>query len=440
MSRYQLMPPNTQDAVFWKEFCDAIDYVWASEIDNPQKAFQLLRDTYALTYSGYGQPKKNSYPKNEYDTAEGTKVFDINNFFDFSRRPEQADFTVVADTQVIDLAFYGATNVQTGYPLNLIIIYYLLGDDYIQIPPAQFRVISPTQIEFNYVIAAGTTIKIVERISSAELSSQLRYLGFQFPDTEFINRASSYIASPALQVLASNFSNYLATTKGTRQFMDFYGFCLASEFEVVQLWTEKTELETKVSYWNNPAPYLYFYEKKFTTTLVTAQTSITLVDPYTITGLAVPTSTIDVYYKQPGETAKLLPAFYYYSIDQTTNLVTLNTSFKNPITGTNNLVAGTEIVVEYKRPKINYGALYTAGAAEIGNPVWQSGPWFPTSHVDLRYNLVKYGGSVNFNEIRKFFEYIANLNLVLRDVVLYETLSLPGLSVGGALQMKITQL
>lgn len=437
MARYKLMPPNFQDLTFWKEFCDAIDYVWKNEIDNPQKAFKLLRDTYAMTYVPYGELPDSSYPNNEYDPLEGTKIFDINNFFDFSRKAEEAEFTILADTNVVDLTTYSANNVQTGYPQTLVILYRWNGVKWTQVPPSQYKATSPTELTFSYTLLGGTQLKVVERISSPELSSQLRYLGFQFPNTEFISRASSIIGSPALQVLASNYGNYLAATKGTPQFFDFFGFCLASEFTVRRLWSEVTKPNATVGYQSQTAPYKYDTSLTFNEVVAPPtipQNSITLVTNIDIDIYPYPKSNVDVYTKAPLATTYTLRPLSDY--DPTPGVP----SSSNILTFTAPLAIGTEVLVLYKTSKIPYGVFREEGDPLIGTPVWLGGDWFPTSHVNLRYNLSKYGGSLDSNEIRQFFDYVSNLNLVLDSVILSDSGTIAPVNVGLAAKMKITQL
>lgn len=436
MARYRLMPPNFQDLDYWKEFCDAIDHVWKNEIDNPQKAFRLLRDTYAMTFTPYGQLPRSSYPNNEYDPIEGTQVFDINNFFDFSRKPEFAEFTLTSPTVVINLALYGATNVKTGFPQTLVILYRKQAGEWLQIPPSQYTATSNDLVEVNYIMPSGTDIKIVERISSPELSSQLRYLGFQFPKTEFISRASSVVGSPALQVLASNYGDYLNSTKGTPQVFDFFGFCLASEFTLKRLWTTRTKPQATINYLAQSAPY------RDNTTLTYAKT----VSPPTVPQNTIPLSVginvvtlpysgadASVYTRAPGEDYVLRTVSDYYPTPNVPAIVT-DLIFSTP------LPIGTDILVLYKNARLPYGTFYEEDDPIIGTPVWLGGDWFPTSHVNLRYSLAKYGGSLDSDEIRQFFNYVANLNLVLDQVILTDTVNLKPSGVGIAAQLKITQL
>lgn len=53
--RDRLLPPNYSDLDVWKDLADAIDTVFKDRIDNPQKLFFMLRDTFLYRYTEYGQ-------------------------------------------------------------------------------------------------------------------------------------------------------------------------------------------------------------------------------------------------------------------------------------------------------------------------------------------------------------------------------------------------
>ena len=57
----------------------------------------------------------------------------------------------------------------------------------------------------------------------------------------------------------------------------------------------------------------------------------------------------------------------------------------------------------------NYNKVYEVAAG--------SGGWYPTSHVDLFYDIFTYGSQLDINEVTKFFNYVAPINLVLNSVV-----------------------
>lgn len=70
--RDKLLPPNYTDLAVWKDLADAIDVVFKDRIDNPQKLFFLLRDTFSYRYTEYG-------------SEPATGLFDITNLFPFDK-------------------------------------------------------------------------------------------------------------------------------------------------------------------------------------------------------------------------------------------------------------------------------------------------------------------------------------------------------------------
>lgn len=295
--RYLLMPPNFQDLQFWYDATQAVDYVWADRIDNPQKVFPLLRDTYSFTYAGYNQ-------------EEPTGLFDVNDLFTFSRPAGSVEVTLSTTTDTVV-----TSPLNTGYPKNLVIVYKHDGTDYVYVPISQYVVQDGSTLKFNTALASGTKLKITERVPAVEMAQQLRFLGFQYQDTEFITRPTYIDNAHVLQMMAYNFGQYLNETKGTKDFMDFFGFCFSSVFQLKQLWSSANKGD------------------------------------------------------------------------------------------------------------ITYGAFLPEGDSGIGTPTWKGGTWFPTSHVNLYYDLFLYGQHIDVDGIRKFFDYAAPINLVLNEVVLTGTIS-----------------
>lgn len=58
----------------------------------------------------------------------------------------------------------------------------------------------------------------------------------------------------------------------------------------------------------------------------------------------------------------------------------------------------------------------------LNPPIYETGPdnggWYPTSHVDLVYDLMLFGSNIDFKAIQSFFNYVAPINLVLYRIVL----------------------
>lgn len=151
MSRDKLLSPNYQDLEVWKDLADAIDYVFKDKIDNPQKLFFLLRDTFPYRYTEYGQ-----------ETQSG--LFDVDNLFEFAKEDYMSvnnmlgfqytdTFFTRSDFQVIssNIASYYPDKVTPqfvnffGYSLNAIfdaqntwtedyVTFYVEGDPTIGLP------------------------------------------------------------------------------------------------------------------------------------------------------------------------------------------------------------------------------------------------------------------------------------------------------------------
>jgi len=73
----------------------------------------------------------------------------------------------------------------------------------------------------------------------------------------------------------------------------------------------------------------------------------------------------------------------------------------------------------------------------IGTPVYAGGTWFPTTHVNLRYDFVKFGLFTPYN-VRDFFYYIVPLAIVLNTIVFDSPVPLQQYSVAIAGLMTIT--
>lgn len=85
----------------------------------------------------------------------------------------------------------------------------------------------------------------------------------------------------------------------------------------------------------------------------------------------------------------------------------------------------------------DYVTFYKEGDPVIGTPVYRGGPWYPTTHVVLRYGFGPFIG-VDSASIIDFFYYFANINLVLWSVELVDDEANPMIvNVAGAATMDI---
>lgn len=454
MSRVSLLPPNYQDLEVWQDLFNSIDTVWLDNIDNPQRVFQLLLDTYNLTFSGYTEDEVSSWENDAVSSSE-TKVFGIKDFFNYtSKDSKSVIYTLNTTTNTLDLVQVANallvsrdTLPKTGWPQTLFVVSEMLPDGTWKPLPASTYGVSKTNadvITFSPARVSGTTLKIEERASSAELVKKLRNLGFLFNDTEFVNSVSRYPNSAALHILSSNFATYLATTKGTKSFMDFFSYCFSSQLRVHQLWAEQPETSASTQIFSNK-PALFFEEKTFIYDVLTPTNIFTLDDPYTVNKKGVILSDIEVSVEYDDGTANYIAPLYYYSVDGTSLTLQLNSLYKDIKTNNNSLPVGAKLNVKYKKPEILYGNLLRPDLDTIGTPVWLGGDFFPTSHVELEIDYSTFSNAVTTDDLRKFFNYVKNVNLVLREITFTIELDVGNLregsfNTGNSCMIKVTKL
>lgn len=62
----------------------------------------------------------------------------------------------------------------------------------------------------------------------------------------------------------------------------------------------------------------------------------------------------------------------------------------------------------------DYKTFVPEGSAQIGTKIYNGGTWYPTTHVEISYDAIKF--PVSFNKVIEFFYYIDPYNLVLKAV------------------------
>lgn len=70
-------------------------------------------------------------------------------------------------------------------------------------------------------------------------------------------------------------------------------------------------------------------------------------------------------------------------------------------------------------------------------PFYEGGTYFPTTHVDLRYDFAKFGLFTPYN-VRNFFDYIANLPIVLNSIIFDSRINVRPFNLAIKGQMTIT--
>ncbi len=86
----------------------------------------------------------------------------------------------------------------------------------------------------------------------------------------------------------------------------------------------------------------------------------------------------------------------------------------------------------------NYSTFLPEGDSGIGTPIYTGGTWYPTSHVDIHYDLEKYG-SLPVRQLADLFYYVAPINLVLRAITL-DASATANLKISMVGQMEVTIL
>jgi hypothetical protein len=68
-----------------------------------------------------------------------------------------------------------------------------------------------------------------------------------------------------------------------------------------------------------------------------------------------------------------------------------------------------------------YGPFIAEGEPGIGTPVWDGGTWFPTTHVQVGFDIVKFP-EASVTRLLSLFYALANYNLVIESVQIEGTL------------------
>jgi hypothetical protein len=406
MTRKVLLSHNLQEEETWENFGEIIDEVFNYNFDNPLKVLPTLRSTYSYSDVIFSTLDESQYLEVEPDLLTGSIYQAIGiNFLDSDfdsyiilktpvvpntvnnvnldtaiRLTRGTDYTINSENtftlinplvgnqylrvisnklntfDISDLYNYGneiqsglfqidfpdsnilnintATNLETnlpanlntGFPYNLLIVFLKIEDGSFQyLPPSNYNVISVDEIQiltlpYNPVDPGNPTdyllsdIRVVIRQPATEVTKKLRQLGFNYDNIEYVTRPSYVDNSHIVQTLADNYSNYIFTTSGTPQFLDYFQYASNSSFEIYKLWAQDNG-------------------------------DLTIYDNLT--------------------RENLLP--------------------------------------------LNFPKVYEVAEGDGG--------WYPTSHVDLFYDIFTYGSNVDINEVTKFFNYTAPINLVLNSVV-----------------------
>jgi len=393
-NRIKLLSPNLAELPVWKEFAEAIDEVFKDSIDDPQLVFRLLRDTFAFG------------PTEWVTRTESTpEVFDV---VDSPR------------------SVFGLSNIVTGYPgTSKIQIYQKATTDpdseYALISKYDYNGTSDKVVEFITPVAVGQTIKIARRENIPSGAFDIADLhNFHGPTNSYGPQEAT-----ALQTIFS--TGTIDTGYPTKNRLLVY---------------------TKPTMASPDSQYAFVPQSAY---YVSGQNEITF-----LSGQVAGTAVKIVEKPHSVELARKLNqlGFVYNDID----FLSLPTEYDNSdaiqilsdtlggyyihTKGTKNFadffgycfkaIFRVEQLWSYENGNDEYPVLLPAGNAGIGTPVWNGGTWYPTSHVNLYYDLAKFGNSLNEQAVKDFFVYISPINLVVAFVILEAAVDMGPMYFGGA--------
>lgn len=386
MKRYRLFSPNLQELPVWKDFSDTIDEVFKDGIDDPQVVLRLLRDTFA-----YGP-----YSYQELNDPSLEEVFNI-------RTP----------TTTIYLQ-----QIKTVYPNQTdVMVYQKATDapdsDYVMVSVPYYQVIELNGLQFTTPLAINQTIKVVPRPripqGTYDVNNLYNFSGpvpdelFQVYTVQFLFQAIFVLPASKTRLVtgAPSSNRLLVYTKLSGQSDVFYQFVPPSEY---------TLTSAKIITFNVPRTL------------------------GTVVKIMVRPSSVEI-------TRKLnLLGFDYNDMD----FVTLPSERENSdVTQVMSDLIGNYYI--HTKGKKNFASFFAYvfkalfrvdqlwaedlgddayhnftpnGSLSIGTPVWDGGTWYPTSHVEIYYDLLKFANTLNERAVTDFFAYVCPINLVVVAIVL----------------------
>lgn len=382
-TRVKIFSSAFQELPAWSDFAEVIDEVFKERIDDPQLILRLLRNTFAFGNYSWTNP-------NDPDTV--------------------LTYNLTAPTAVILL-----NGIETGYPDQAQInVYQKLTTDpdenYSQLGYPTYAITANNRIVFPTPIPAGQTIKITPKTVFPSGVYSISDL-YNFHGTDNVKSWTF----GALGAPATNF------------FIPF-----AAGFYTGYPTTNRIIVYRRTNVANSQFQFVPSAEYTLQSpTLVVFQ-------------VAQPVGTIIKIVERPQsvELSKKLNqlGFQYGDLD----FVSLPTEYENSDVmqvmsdllgnyylyskGTRNFADFFAYVFKaifrvsqmwsYENGNDEYPALLPEGDAGIGTEVWNGGTWYPTSHVTLYYDLIKFGNTLNEKAVKDFFLYVCPINLVVVAVVL----------------------
>lgn len=393
-NRIKLLSSNLAELPVWKEFAEAIDETLKDKIDDPQLVFRLLRDTFAFGPSEW---------VNKVDTVP--EIFDV------------------VDAPRIQ---FGLENLVTGYPgASKIHIYQKAtsapDSDYTLLSKYDYNGTSERVVTFLSPISVGQTLKVVARTN---IPTQT----FDVSDLHNFHGATTSYGPVASNPAQTTFSTGTIDT----------GYPTKNRLLVY----------TKPSVSSPDSQYAFIPQSAY---VVTGPNYISF-----LSGQPAGTAVKIVEKPHSVELARKLNqlGFVYNDID----FLSLPTEYDNSdaiqilsdtlgayyihTKGTKNFadffsycfkaIFRVEQLWSYENGNDEYPVMLPASSTGIGTPVWNGGTWYPTSHVNLYYDLAKFGNSLNEQAVKDFFVYISPINLVVAFVILEAAVDMGPMYFGGA--------
>lgn len=396
------MPPNLQELDLWEELGDAIDKVWPNLFDNQLKILSSLRDTYVRNPLSEEKPK---YIEEDLDSPipnfpNRFRTREIN----FASKDYKIDVYKVAPPipgsnlpQVIRLT--PGTTGWTPFDGYTVTIHAPIGvNETIKVVAIQdtifdvdnFYDYGNSQRVSEFITATSSALTTLDVWSSVDqLTGEPANLSTGYP----YNLLVVYAFDPAV-------NDYVYIPYGDTRVIDG---------EKIQIQTAAPTDKFRV-FVRSPATEVTrkLRQLGFLYSDLEYITRPTYVDNPHITQLMA-----DTFSKFLKETQGTKSFMDYYQFCSNT-LIEIKRLWAQDTPGSpDNIVTDDTYGRFIREDDIDFST---------NPPIWITGDnnsgWYPTSHVDLVYDLFLFGSNIDFKSIRKFFDYVAPINLVLDKIVL----------------------
>lgn len=409
MVREVLLTPNLQDEETWSDFANIIDEVWSYNVDNALKVFPTLRDTYSFTETIFSLEDEARYiseiPLNT--GANNYTVRDIN-FLDTNFTTLIIKTTNSIPSQVNNNNLQPSTRLIRGGGANG----YVVNSEF------TFSLITP--------LAPNESLQVISyRQNTFDLTSLYNYgngvqagvFQLDFPNDYELNINTAINLETGLPAnLTTGFPYnllivYLKIADGSYQYLPQSSYRITGVNTIEFLVLPYNPLDP-----SNPGQYLIsefrivmrqpavevtkkLNQLGFNYNNIEYVTRPSFVDnAHIIQAMA---DNYSHYLFNTSGTPRFMDFFQYCS-NSSFELYKLWAQDNGDLTIYDNLTRETLL-------PLNFSKVYEVAEG--------SGGWYPTSHVDLFYDIFTYGSYVDPDEVRKFFDYVSPINLVLNTIV-----------------------